>query len=411
LNFGLSAPIDIQIQSTNTWLAYEYAKTLRDRIRKIPGATDVVIKQIVDYPSYLFTVDRARAAQVGITQRDISSSLLVALSSNSLVAPSYYLNPENGVNYTVAVKVPIREIKSVQELLYVPVTSSISNPILQNPNPLSTSDYPTPPTQTIGNLGTLESTVTLNQVNHLNIQRILDVTASVEDRDLGSVVREVRKAIRSLGDLPKGMEIQLRGQNEVMEESFTKLGFGMILAAVLVYLLMVTLFQSWLDPLIIMAAIPGTLAGILWFLAITQTTINVESLMGSIMAIGIAVSNSNLLVNFANDIQIMHPGHPTEAALEAGKVRLRPILMTALAMILGMLPMAIGTSDAGSQNAPLGRAVIGGLILSTLTTLFIIPVVYATLRKKMPQKHEVQKIYHQEEAAFDEEMRAQNHGY
>ena len=190
-----------------------------------------------------------------------------------------------------------------------------------------------------------------------------------------------------------------------MEESFTKLGLGMILAAVLVYLLMVTLFQSWLDPLIIMVAVPGSLSGIIWMLALTGTTINVESLMGTIMAIGIAVSNSNLLVNFANDSRVLDPeAGPFGAALEAGKVRLRPVLMTAVAMLLGMIPMALGLSEAGAQNAPLGRAVIGGLLFSTAATLFVVPVAYAVLRKKEPTKHEIRKLYMQEEAPFDREL-------
>jgi multidrug efflux pump subunit AcrB len=286
----------------------------------------------------------------------------------------------------------------------MPITPGGANTLLQQAGVVASAN-PTAPSQTVGNLSQVESINTLNQVNHVDVQRILDVTANVEGRDLGSVVKDVRTVLGSFEKLPKGMAIRLRGQNEVMEESFTKLGFGMILAAVLVYLLMVTLFQSWLDPLIIMAAVPGSLIGVLWMLAFTGTTINVESLMGAIMAIGIAVSNSNLLVNFANDFRISEEGtSASKAALEAGQVRLRPILMTALAMVLGMIPMALGLSEAGSQNVPLGRAVIGGLIFSTLATLFVVPVVYALLRNKMPTKHEIRAQYHKEEAIYDAEM-------
>ena len=215
----------------------------------------------------------------------------------------------------------------------------------------------------------------------------MDINANVEGRDLGSVAEAIQKKIDGLGELPKGMRIRLRGQNEVMNESFSTLGMGIILAMALVYLLMVMLFQSWLDPLIIMVAVPGALAGVLWMLVITGTTINVVSLMGAIVAIGIAVSNSILLVNFANELRIDQGLNPFEAALEAGKTRLRPVLMTALAMVLGMIPMAIGSGEGGEQNAPLGRAVIGGLLLATIVTLFIVPIVYAILRKATPSAH------------------------
>lgn len=404
LNFGLTAPLDIQIESQNISQSFEYARTIRDKLGLIPGAKDVAIKQILNYPSLKINVDRQRAAQLNLSERDAASSILVALSSTTLISPSYFLNMENGVNYPVVVKVPIKKVSSLEELLTMPITPGGANPLLQQAGVVASAN-PTAPTQTIGNLGTVESINTLNQVNHVDVQRILDVTANVEGSDLGSVVKDVRAVISSIGKLPKGMAIRLRGQNDVMEESFTKLGFGMILAAVLVYLLMVTLFQSWLDPLIIMAAVPGSLIGVLWMLALTGTTINVESLMGAIMAVGIAVSNSNLLVNFANDFRITEEGTSAgKAALEAGEVRLRPILMTALAMVLGMIPMALGFSEAGSQNVPLGRAVIGGLIFSTLATLFVVPVVYALLRGKMPNKHEIRAHYHSEEATYDAEM-------
>jgi len=219
------------------------------------------------------------------------------------------------------------------------------------------------------------------------VQRVLDVAANAEGRDLGSIVRDIETKIAALGPLPPGVRIHVRGQSEVMFGSFSSLGLGLVLATLLVYFLMVVLFQSWLDPLIIMVAIPGAFSGILWMLALTHTTLNVESFMGTIMSVGIAVSNSILLVTFANDHRLEAKSSPTEAALEAGKTRLRPVLMTALAMIIGMVPMALGLGEAGEQNAPLGRAVIGGLSMATFITLLLVPAVYATLRTKMPTRH------------------------
>jgi multidrug efflux pump subunit AcrB len=423
LNFGLAAPIDIQFESRDSNLAYNFAKKIRDKVRLIPGAEDVVIRQVLDYPSLQINLDRERSAHVGVTERDASSSLLYALTGSGLVAPNYYINPENNVNYQVVTKLPIKEVSSLDELLSVPVTGASSESINQQAGTTAMDNYPTPPAQSIGNLGEVVPTTTMSQINHVDVQKVIDVLASIEKRDLGGVVADIRTELKNLGQLPPGLKIHLRGQNQVMEESFTKLGLGMILAGVLVYLLMVTLFQSWIDPLIIMLAIPGALSGILWILALTGTTINVESLMGTIMAIGIAVSNSNLMVNFANDFRVEQNSkdenaeknpkkkedqdnehEAVKAALEAGKTRLRPVLMTAIAMVLGMLPMALGLSEAGSQNAPLGRAVIGGLLFSTITTLFIVPVAYAILRKGMPTKHEVRKRYLQEEVPFNEEL-------
>ncbi len=224
-------------------------------------------------------------------------------------------------------------------------------------------------------------------MNHYTVQRVIDINANLQGRDLGSVVAGIQKKIEGMGKLPLGMRISIHGQYEVMNSSFRSLLMGLILAIVLVYLLIVVLFQSWMDPFIIMIAVPGALVGILWMLAITGSTINVESLMGSIMAVGIATSNSILLVSYANDARVERDMSPLEAALEAGKTRLRPVLMTALAMIIGMIPMALALGEAGEQNAPLGRAVIGGLVVATVVTLFVVPVVYTLLRKDFPTRH------------------------
>jgi multidrug efflux pump subunit AcrB len=233
----------------------------------------------------------------------------------------------------------------------------------------------------------LRPTATPNQITHFTVQRVLDVAANADGRDLGGVVRDIDATIAGLGKLPPGVKITVRGQSEVMNESFRSLGLGLIIATLLVYFLMVVLFQSWLDPVIIMVAIPGAFSGILWMLALTHTTLNVESFMGTIMSVGIAVANSILLVSFANDHRIDAKVSPLGAALEAGKTRLRPVLMTALAMIIGMIPMALGLGEAGEQNAPLGRAVIGGLLVATFVTLLLVPAVYASLRRRMPTRH------------------------
>jgi multidrug efflux pump subunit AcrB len=386
LNFGLSSAIDVNIEGSNFTTSYEYVKKLEEDFRKIPGLVDMNLKQVFDYPNLDVNVDRIRAARLGLSQRDVANSLLITLSSSALVAPSYFLNPQNSVNYIVAVKVPLKKLTSVDDLLSTPITPTggILNPVLAPRDPLS---IPSSAAQRLGNLSTMQTTSTLNEISHSNVQRVLNINARVEDRDLGSVIGDINKAITKLGTLPVGMNIRVRGQGEVMNESFFKLGLGMILAMILVYLLMVVLFQSWLDPFIVMVAVPGALVGILWMLLLTGTTINVESFMGSIMAVGIAASNSILLVSFANDVRVEENVEVEQAALLAGKTRLRPVLMTALAMIIGMLPAALALGEGGEQNAPLGRAVIGGLLCATLVTLFLVPIVYSLLRKGLPTKH------------------------
>jgi multidrug efflux pump subunit AcrB len=311
--------------------------------------------------------------------------MLVSLSSSALVAPSFFINPQNDVNYLVAVKEPLEDLTSVPSLLNMPITASSA--MVQNTGAGAPSDVPHAPTNTLGNIASLSSRAVPNEVDHYTVQRVIDVDANVEGHDLGSVVSGIKSKIASLGKLPAGVQISVRGQGEVMTDAFKSLGLGLVVAIFLVYLLMVVMFQSWIDPVIIMIAVPGAFVGILWMLAITGTTINVVSLMGSIMAVGIAVSNSILLVNYANDQRVERGIDAVSAALEAGRVRLRPVLMTALAMVLGMIPMAIGSGEGGEQNAPLGRAVIGGLIVATVVTLLVVPAAYVILRRKPPSKH------------------------
>jgi multidrug efflux pump subunit AcrB len=401
LNFGAAAPIDVQVESRDLPKAYEYARRLRDGLRGIPGTEDVAIKQVFDYPNLFVDVDRVRASEMGLSQRDIANSLLTTLSSSQLVAPSYFVNPANNVNYGVVIKTPLRRLASVQDLLNTPVTPGSASALLQAGGAAPPSQAPGAASQRLGNLGSLSSLTGLNLISHVNIQRVVDVTANVEGRDLGSVLGGINRVIRSLGPLPPGMNIRVRGQGEIMNESFRKLGLGLILAMALVYLLMVVLFQSWLDPFIVMVAVPGALIGILWILLLTGTTINVESFLGSIMAVGIAASNSILLVSFANDVRIEKGLSPTEGAFQAGVTRLRPVLMTAAAMIIGMLPTALAFGEGGEQNAPLGRAVIGGLFVATIVTLIMVPVVYSLLRTGIPTIHLLDERLRREEAGLD----------
>ena len=398
LNFGVPSPIDVQIEGLDLAKSYEYAKKIRMAMSQITGVADVHIKQVLDYPALQVEVDRTLAAKLGMTERDVSSSLLTSLSSSVLVSPSFYLNPANNVNYFVAVRIPTSLVDSIESLGSIPLTPPLSSGNLVTQSGVgSPTAIPTIPAQTLANVASITHRASFENLSHYTVQRVLNVDANVEGRDLGSVAREIKTKISELGPLPPGTRIALRGQYEVMERSFTSLGMGLLLAILFVYLLMVVLFQSWLDPFIIIMAVPGALVGILWMLALTGTTINVESLMGSIMAVGVATANSILLVSFANDFRTESNASPMQAALEAGKTRLRPVLMTALAMILGMLPMALSFGEAGEQNAPLGKAVIGGLILATVATLFIVPVIYSLLRKGLPTKDVLEKKFLAEE--------------
>jgi multidrug efflux pump subunit AcrB len=406
LNFGLPAPIDVQVVGRNAAANYEIAQRLQTQMARIPGAADVHVHQVVDYPEIRVAVDRSKAGLVGLTQRDVSTSLLVSLSSSSQVAPTQWLDWNTGVTYNVAVQTPQYRIDSLAALMRTPLTSPIGAILSTTPASLAgvanagvsavgagpsqaTAAYGNPGTMTGGvqlleNLADVSRGVAPEIVNHYNVQPVFDVYANVDRRDLGAVGSAVEKIVQQASqNLPRGTTLDLRGQVTTMESSFFRLGLGLIFAVVLVYLVMAVNFQSWLDPFIILMALPGALAGIVWILFITQTTFSVPSLMGSIMCIGVATANSILLVVFAND-QRAEGLDARAAALSAGYTRIRPVLMTALAMIIGMLPMALGMGEGGEQNAPLGRAVIGGLILATITTLFVVPLVYSFLRKKPP---------------------------
>ncbi|HEY2012802.1 MAG TPA: efflux RND transporter permease subunit [Bryobacteraceae bacterium] len=368
LSFGLPMPIDVQVIGRDAARNYELAREIRRKVAAIPGAVDVFIRQEVNTPTVMVNVDRDRANESGLTQRDVANSMLISLSSSGQVSPNQWLNPENGVSYTVAVQTPQYRIDSFDALRRTPVTPAGDTS-----------------TQLLGNLATLERTRSSTLVNHYNVQPVFDVYANADQRDLGGVADDIQKILDSYKDkLTQGTKIAMSGQVDTMKRSFLRLGTGIVFAILLVYLLMVVNFQSWMDPFIILMAIPGALAGILWMLFLTGTTINVPSLMGSIMAIGVATANSILLVVFAND-ERGEGKDQVEAALSAGFTRMRPVIMTAIAMIIGMLPMALSLGEGGEQNAPLGRAVIGGLIVATFTTLFFVPIMYSLLRKKPPE--------------------------
>ncbi|HET8901648.1 MAG TPA: efflux RND transporter permease subunit, partial [Holophagaceae bacterium] len=327
LNFGVSAPIDVQVEGMDLAKDYALAERIRRELAAIPGVVDTRVKQVPDYPELKLEVDREKAARLGLTQKDVADATLITLTGNGGVAPTRYLDPSNGVDYNVTVKVPTAAVDSVDALMRTPVTPPSAAAINQAAEARDPLALPEAPAQTLGNLATVRPLTTANEVDHHTVQRVMDVMAGVQGRDLGGVVADIQARLEGLGALPKGMRVTLRGQNEVMHDSFRSMGLGLILAIILDYLLMVVLYQSWLDPLIIMMAVPGAMAGVLWMLALTGTTLNVESLMGSIMAVGIAVSNSILLVSFANDRPVETGTDARTAALEAGTTRLRPVLM------------------------------------------------------------------------------------
>ena len=381
LNFGLAAPIDIQISGNRRDENYRIARLIEKAIAKVPGAVDVHLHQIVDSPQLKVNVDRTRAEQVGMTQRDVAGSLLVSLSSSGQTAPNYWIDPKNGVNYPVAVQTPQHLIDSIEALNNTPILA-----------PNSTQSA-----QLLSNVADVERGLAPAVVNHHNVQPVFDVYANVQGRDLGGVAADLEREVEKVAGpvdpatgirtkLPKGSNLVIRGQVESMRSSFRGLSFGLVFAVLLVYLLMVVNFQSWLDPFIILWALPGAVAGIIWMLFLTRTTINVPSLMGAIMCIGVATANSILMVTFANGRR-PRGDDAIAAALAAGRTRLRPVVMTALAMIIGMMPMSLGVGEGGEQNAPLGRAVIGGLTVATFATLFFVPVVYSLLRRQPPKIH------------------------
>ncbi|MGA8566434.1 MAG: efflux RND transporter permease subunit [Candidatus Binataceae bacterium] len=388
LNFGLPSAIDAQINGNSLQSDYDIALRLKERMARIPGVVDMRIAEPLDYPSLKVEVDRAKALQFGVTQQEVASSVLSTLSGAQLLQPNFWLDPISGVNYFVIVQAQQHLFDSVGALQNIPLSTTATSSSNATVDSTATSAATTPPQpQLLGNLATISHTWDPAVIAHYTVQRVVDVDCAVSGRDLGAVTSAVQREIRHLGKLPAGTQVVIRGQSQAMRTSFVTLGEGLVLAIILVYLLMVANFQSWLEPFIIMMAIPGALAGVIWMLVLTGTTINVESMMGAIMAVGVGVANGNLLITFANELREDGYG-PVAAAIEAGRIRFRPIIMTALAMILGMLPMALSLGSGSEQNAPLGRAVIGGLFVATVSTLFVVPAVYSIFSRNLIGKHQ-----------------------
>jgi CzcA family heavy metal efflux pump len=370
LNFGTPAPIDVEVTGMNQRGNYLIGEKLASEFRHIPGAVDVHVQQAFDNPTLYMDIDRARAQSVGMQSRDVAQNVLVSLSSSFQTSPAFWLDPKNGVEYTVAVQEPQYRVDSYQALQNTPISGSM----------------PGARPQILGNLVTTSTTARPAEVSHYTTQPMINVYASVDGRDLGGVADVVEQRVKAIEkDLPKGSHIVIRGQVQTMKSSFAGLGIGLIGAIVLAYLLIVVNFQSWLDPFIIITALPGALAGICWTLLLTHTTLNVPSLTGAIMCMGVATANSILMVSFARE-QLDEGKNARDAAIEAGFVRIRPVLMTALAMIIGMVPMAVGLGEGGEQNAPLGRAVIGGLVFATFATLFFVPCVFSMIHGRRARR-------------------------
>jgi multidrug efflux pump subunit AcrB len=362
LNFGLPAPIDVQIEGSDDAGNRKVAAAMMDKLRQVPGLVDLRLQQPNDYPVLNVDIDRTKASQGGYTTRDLGSSSLNILSGSTQLTPQFYLNPKNGVTYNIVAETPQYQIQSLQDLQNIPLTS----PTAKRP-------------EILADIASIKRSSEMPIISHYNVRRVLDIYAGVQDRDLGGVSRQVQTIVDdNRHNLSRGNFVRIRGQVESMNSSYTGLLFGLVFSIFLVYLLIVVNFQSWLDPFIIITALPAAIAGIVLFLFLTHTTLSVPALMGAIMCMGVATANSILVVSFAKE-RFQQSGNAVLAAIESGATRFRPVCMTALAMIIGMIPMALGAGDGGQQNAPLGRAVIGGLLFATIATLIFVPAVFALL--------------------------------
>ena len=365
LNFGLPAPVDVQVAGLDVDANRAFAGKLLAQLKEVPGTADLRIHQVFDQPKLHIFVDRTKAAESGFTQRDIANSMLISLSGSFQTTPTFWLDPRNGVSYNLVSQAPQYAVSSLGDLQSIPISGSAANA------------WP----EILGDVSSTTRGAGMAVLSHYNLQRVIDIYGAVQNRDLGGVAKDINRVIdRNRKDLPRGSQLMVRGQIETMQSSFAGLVGGLALAVVLVYLLIVVNFQSWLDPFIIITALPAALAGIVLFLFVTRTTLSVPAMMGSIMSVGVATANSILVVSFAKEQLALH-GEVERAAIEAGYTRFRPVLMTALAMIIGMVPMALGLGEGGEQNAPLGRAVIGGLMLATVATLFFVPTVFTALHR------------------------------
>jgi multidrug efflux pump subunit AcrB len=370
LNFGQPAAIDLQVQGNDLGSDMKIANRLMKQVRAIPGTVDVHVLQRNDEPTLTAEMDRTRIQQLGMSAQNVAQDMLIALSGSSQTSPSFWVDPKTGVEYPLTIQTPQYQIGSMDDLLSTPISNG----------------QPSQPLQLLGNLVTMRQSVEPAIVSHYNIRPVVDLYVSVEDRDLGSVAARIDGLIAQANPaLPRGTQLVLRGQTETMRSSYVGLGVGVAMAIVLVYLLIVVNFQSWIDPLIIISAMPAGLAGIAWMLFVTGTHLSVPALTGAIMTMGVATANSILVVAFARQ-RLEGGATPLSAALEAGATRMRPVLMTALAMIIGMVPMALGLGEGAEQNAPLGRAVIGGLLFATASTLLFVPLVFAGVHQRVARR-------------------------
>jgi len=405
LNFGLAAPIDIQIVGPNLYADRALAERMLNEVRYVPGAADARIQQPFNYPNLTVNVDRTRAASTGLTEQNVAQSLLVALSGSFQTSPNFYLDPRNGVTYNIAIQSPQYRMDTIAELQSLPITGSGTiratgappstgapgSNASPAPGAASTAAPGAPaPVQVLGNLASVVPGAEQGLISHYNVQPVIDIYTNVEGADLGTVTRAMERIVASHEkDLPRGSHFIFRGQSETMYRSYVGLLSGLALSIVLVYLLIVVNFQSWLDPFLIISALPAALAGIVWFLFLTNTRLSVPALTGAIMCMGVATANSILVVSFAREELEVLVGDARQAALSAGFVRLRPVLMTALAMIIGMVPMSLGLGEGGEQNAPLGRAVIGGLLVATVATLFFVPAFFSFIHGRIERRRKV----------------------
>jgi multidrug efflux pump subunit AcrB len=363
LNFGLPAPIDIQVIGHDLEGDREWADQVLEKIRSVPGAVDLRVQQPFDQPYLHMTIERTKAQELGFSAHDIAQNLLVSLSGSFQTSPTYWLDPRNGVSYSIATQTPQYRADSLQDLVNTPITGT----------------DPSSPPSLMASLVSTQRGAGMAVVSHYDVAPVIDIFGAADGRDLGSIARDINRIIDSeRTQLPRGSHVVIRGQVQTMKSSYNGLLLGLLFAIALDYLLIVVNFQSWLDPFIMISALPAALAGITWILLITHTTLSVPALMGTIMCMGVATANSILVVSFATE-QIAKGKDAISAALEAGFTRFRPVLMTALAMIIGMVPMALGLGDGGEQNAPLGRAVIGGLIFATVSTLLFVPTFFSVL--------------------------------
>jgi multidrug efflux pump subunit AcrB len=405
LNFGLPAPIDIQIIGPDMYGNHNFAEHLLNKLKMVPGTADMRIQQPFDNPNLTVDVDRAKAKQMGLQQNNIAQSLLVATSGSFQTAPSFWLDPRNGVSYDIAVQAPQYSLDTLQDLRNIPLTNggpetaavAATGDGAGTDAPSSQSSVPMggQPVQILGNVATITPGVEPGTVSHYNIAPVIDIYGNVVNTDLASVDKNIERIIaQDKSQLPRGSRIVVRGQVQTMRASFTGLYRGLIFSILLVYLLIVVNFQSWLDPFIIVSALPAAICGIVWFLFLSHTRISVPALTGAIMCMGVATANSILVVSFAREQLEETSGDARLSALNAGFVRFRPVLMTALAMIIGMVPMALGLGDGGEQNAPLGRAVIGGLLFATVSTLFFVPTLFTVLHGRIERRRREREAHH-----------------